>query len=74
MAVDLAKMRDMSPAELAKEEDELRKAIWKLRLQMTTGQLQDPYKVRLARRDLARVMTVKSEHKNRERAKAGDKR
>ena len=61
MAKDLARLRNMSPQELDKEERELREGVWKLRLQRTTGQLQDPYTVRSARRDLARVKTVKSE-------------
>jgi large subunit ribosomal protein L29 len=65
MALNPTKLRNMSPAELDKEEEQLRHGIWKLRLQMTTGQLQDPGKVARARRDLARVLTVKRE---RERA------
>jgi large subunit ribosomal protein L29 len=61
MALEPAKLRNMSTAELNKEEEQLRQGIWKLRLQMTTGQLQDPQKVARARRDLARVLTVKRE-------------
>ena len=61
MANDPAKLRDMDPAQLAKEEEALRAQLWKLRLNMTTGQLQDPQKVKIARRDLARVLTVKRE-------------
>jgi large subunit ribosomal protein L29 len=61
MATDKSKLRGMSPDELAKEELETREAIWKLRVQMITGQLQDPHKVRLARKDLARVMTIRRE-------------
>jgi large subunit ribosomal protein L29 len=61
MATDIAKLREMSPEDLAKEEKEVREEIWKLRLQMTTGQLQDPYKVRRTRRQLARVLTVSRE-------------
>ena len=67
MALNPTKLRNMSPAELDKEEDQLRQGIWKLRLQMTTGQLQDPSKVARARKDLARVLTVK-----RERERAGE--
>ena len=67
MALIATKLRNMSPAELDKEEDQLRQGIWKLRLQMTTGQLQDPSKVARARKDLARVLTVK-----RERERAGE--
>jgi large subunit ribosomal protein L29 len=57
----IAKLRNMSPEELDKEEMELREEVWKLRLQRTTGQLQDPYKVRQARRNLARLLTVRRE-------------
>jgi len=67
MALETGKLRNMSAAELDREEEQLREGIWKLRLQMTTGQLQDPSKVARARRDLARVLTVKRE---RERAAA----
>ena len=61
MALNPTKLRNMSKAELNKEEEQLRQGIWKLRLQMTTGQLQDPGKVTRARKDLARVLTVKRE-------------
>ena len=58
MALEMSKLRNMTLEELGKEESELREGIWKLKLQMSTGQLQDPYRVRTARRDLARVMTA----------------
>ena len=58
---DIAKLRNMTPQELDKEELELREEVWKLRLQRTTGQLQDPYTVRSARRNLARLLTVRRE-------------
>lgn len=62
MALDTAKIRNMAPEDLAKEEEQLREQVWRLRLQMTTGQLQDPQKVRRARKDLARVLSIKREH------------
>jgi large subunit ribosomal protein L29 len=61
MAKAMDKLRGMSPDELSKEERELREEVWKLRLQLTTGQLQDPQKVARSRRSLARVLTVKRE-------------
>jgi large subunit ribosomal protein L29 len=61
MGLDSTKLRNMSSAELDKEEEQLRQGIWKLRLQLTTGQLQDPGKVTRARKDLARLMTIKRE-------------
>jgi large subunit ribosomal protein L29 len=68
MAVKLDKLRGMSPEELIREENEVRAQVWKLRLQLATGQLDNPQKVREARRDLARVLTVRRE---REMAVAG---
>ncbi len=68
MALDPGKLREMSIAELGKEETELRDQIWKLKVAQTTGQLQDPHKVRAARSDLARVLTVLSERRGAERS------
>lgn len=61
MALEARKLHGMSPEDLDKEERALREEIWKLRLQRSTGQLQQPRKVLQARRDLARVLTVKRE-------------
>ncbi len=61
MAKDTGKLRTMSPEALQKEEHGLREEIWKLRIQLTTGQLQDPQKVRRARQNLARVLTIQQE-------------
>jgi len=68
MAVKLDKLRGMSPEELTREETEIRAQVWKLRLQLSTGQLDNPQKVREARRDLARVLTLRRE---RQMATAG---
>ncbi|MDH3627130.1 MAG: 50S ribosomal protein L29 [Acidobacteriota bacterium] len=59
MATNLEKLGEMSPEELSKEEMSLREEIWKLRIQLTTGQLQDPQRVRRSRKELARVLTVR---------------
>jgi len=71
MAKDTAKFRKMSPEALDKEEHGLREEVWKLRLQMTTGQLQDPQKVRRAKKDLARLLTVKRELEMQAARKSG---
>ena len=42
---------------LRTKETELRGALWKLRLQKSTGQLENPAKLRVLRRDIARVKT-----------------
>lgn len=59
MATEMEKLKGMTPVELGQEESDLREEIWKLRLQVTTGQLQNPNKVREVRRDLARVLTIR---------------
>ncbi len=44
-------------ADLVEREKELRDASWKLRLQKSTGQLENPSRLKVMRRDLARVKT-----------------
>ena len=61
MALDLVKIRAMTLDELNKEELELRDEIWKIRLQRSTGQLQDSGRIRRKRHDLARILTVRRE-------------
>ena len=51
-------MREMTRVELKDTEIELSQQLFTLRLQKVTGQLENPSKIRQARRDLARVMTV----------------
>ena len=58
----LLKYRCMEPEVLAKEEAELRTAIWKLKLQKGTGQITDPLRLAVIKRDLARLLTVHREH------------
>ena len=57
----LMKYKDMEPEALAKEEAELRTAIWKTKLQKGTGQITDPLRLSVTKRDLARLLTVRCE-------------
>jgi ribosomal protein L29 len=57
----LVKYRGMEPEVLAKEEAELRTAIWKMKLQKGTGQITDPLRLAVIKRDLARLLTVRRE-------------
>ena len=59
MALQASKLRNMTEPELEKEEREIRDSIWKLQLQQSTGQIQDPNKLRGLHKDLARVLTVR---------------
>ena len=66
MTVRIEKLRGMSFEEVSREENEIRDQIWKLRMQLSTGQLDNPRKVREARRDLARVLTLRRERQSAE--------
>ena len=57
----LIKYRGMEPEGLAREEAELRTAIWKMKLQKGTGQITDPLRLAVIKRDLARLLTVRRE-------------
>ena len=57
----LIKYRDMAPEALLKEEAELRTAIWKMKLQKGTGQITDPLRLAVVKKDLARLLTVRRE-------------
>ena len=61
----LSKYREMEPEALAKEEAELRTAIWKMKLQKGTGQITDPLKLAVSKKDLARLLTVRRERDRR---------
>jgi large subunit ribosomal protein L29 len=55
------KMRELTVAELEKKERDLREELFRLRFQHVTGQLENPIRLRLLRRELARVITIGKE-------------
>ena len=55
-------------AELAEIEKQLRESSWKLRLQKSTGQLENPSRLKILRRDLARVKTYRRVLQNKAEA------
>jgi large subunit ribosomal protein L29 len=54
-------LRQKSIEELNNTEGELREQLFKLRFQKATGQIQNPSKIRMVRKDLARVLTIRAE-------------
>jgi large subunit ribosomal protein L29 len=60
---------EMSTDELLTKKRDLRQESLHLRLQQQSGQLEQPSRLRLLRRDVARVETVLSTRKNKEKAK-----
>ena len=56
--MELKKIREMSEAELNSELVRMKKALFNLRFQHVTGQLENPIKMRETKRDIARVKTI----------------
>jgi large subunit ribosomal protein L29 len=56
-----SELRDMSVEELKGKESELRRELFNLRFQQSTGEIENPLRIRTVRRDIARVLTVMNE-------------
>jgi large subunit ribosomal protein L29 len=54
-------IRERSDDELRKTLGDLEEQLFKLRFQKSTGQIENPIKIREVRKDIARVMTVMTE-------------
>ena len=53
-----AELRDLGAEELGARERDLADQLFRMRIQKSMGQLESPEKMRVVRRDLARVKTV----------------
>ncbi|MBI4639210.1 MAG: 50S ribosomal protein L29 [Candidatus Tectomicrobia bacterium] len=53
-----AELRNLSTEELQEREGELKRELFNLKFQLTTGQIENPYRIRMVKRDIARVKTV----------------
>lgn len=68
--IELKELRDMAEAELAEKEHQLKQEVFNLRFQLATGRIENPMKIRQARRDLARVKTIVSEKARHSKGRA----
>ena len=59
--MDVKELQAMADIELQEKERQLKQEIFNLRFQLATGRIENPMKIRQARRDLARVKTVVSQ-------------
>jgi len=59
-------LRDRSVAELNRTLSDLEEQLFKLRFQKSTGQIDNPIKIREVRKDIARVLTVIGEYERQE--------
>jgi large subunit ribosomal protein L29 len=56
--MEVKELRDLTAAELAEKEQQLSQELFSLRFQLAAGRVENPMKIRKARRDLARVKTI----------------
>jgi large subunit ribosomal protein L29 len=58
-------LRDLGADQLGARERELADQLFRMRIQKSMGQLESPDKIRLVRRDLARVKTMLRQKRDR---------
>lgn len=70
-------LAQQAEADLVETEKQLKVAAWKLRLQKATGQLENPSRLKVVRRDIARVKTyrraLETQAQTQAQAKAAEK-
>ena len=57
-------LRDLSDEELLRRLAESRENLFNLRFQMATGALENSARIGLAKRDIARILTIQAERAN----------
>ena len=57
-------LRDLSDDELTKRLQETREELFNLRFQSATGALENSARLRLAKREIARILTIKNERES----------
>ena len=56
-----SELKTLTIEELKQEEVNLRKELFNLRFQRTTGEIENPMRIKQVRRDIARVLTIMTE-------------
>jgi len=64
--VKSSELRAMTVEEMSQKESDLRRELFNLRFQQATGEIENPMRIRAVRKDIAKVLTVKSEKVKRE--------
>ncbi|AEI14159.1 MULTISPECIES: 50S ribosomal protein L29 [Flexistipes] len=58
-----SEIREMTANEIENKEKELREDLFRLKFKLATGELEDTSKIKLTRRDIARLKTILKEKK-----------
>jgi large subunit ribosomal protein L29 len=56
-----SEVRAMTEDEMTQKEQDLRKELFNLRFQQATGEIENPMRIRTVRKDIAKVLTIRSE-------------
>jgi large subunit ribosomal protein L29 len=56
-----SELKAMTIDELIQKEKDFRKELFNLRFQQATGEIENPMRIHAVRKDIARVLTIKSE-------------
>jgi large subunit ribosomal protein L29 len=65
-------LRNLKPGEIESKLSDAREELMKLRFQAVTGQLTDSSRLRILRREIARMQTILREQANQEAATEGE--
>ncbi len=65
-------LRELSDEELAVRLRDTRKELFNLRFQHATGQLDNPHKLNMTRREIARLLTTVSQRESEQTAVGGE--
>lgn len=57
----ISELRELSNEELAGKMEDLREEMFNLRFQQVRNKLENPYRMRNIRRDIARILTLQTE-------------
>ncbi len=71
MASNIRELRELSAEELATRRRDLKEELLNLRIQKESGQIENPARIRMARREIARIETLLTE-KAAQRAAASE--
>ncbi len=63
--LDPTELRNLSKQELADKIKGLKKSLYEIRSQAKTGRIEKPSEIREARRDIARILTILNEKKEK---------
>ena len=69
-ATEIAKIRELSDAELVSKLDDLKKELFNLRFQHAVNQLDNPMRLKAVKKEIAVIKTVMSENKTENGAEA----